>query len=222
MAQKWAKYKTTSARSSWTKARGVGRLYAHWDDHEFINDFSRFENIPARVGDVTSTATLFKRGLKAFDDYNPTTYSSKTASTGPVRWGKNLELFFLDERSFRSASADYGGACDNPPGSGNPTSRRPRRRSTRNVFAAIVPSLANPVPPAAWRDQRPEPDDARPGQLQQFKQDVSSSTRDVQGDHQRGPDPAVLRAALRPLGGLRGRAAGAAALLADNVKNASS
>ena len=31
-----------------------------------------------------------------------------------MRWGRNLELFFLDQRSFRSAKADDGGVCDNP------------------------------------------------------------------------------------------------------------
>ena len=60
------------------------------------------------------------------------------------------------------------------------------------------------------RDQRSRPDDAR----QQAAEDVQGGHqevgRDLQGDLQRGPDPAVLRAPLRPLGGLRGRAQGPA------------
>ena len=148
--QKWEAYKTNLAMKPWTKARGATSYYAHWDDHEFVNDFSRFENsFPLSVGDVNmSGEKLYKNGVQAFTDYNPVTYNSKTGIYRSVRWGKNLEVFFLDERSFRSTSSDYQGTCDNPAGSGDPDLAPTAPQSTRNVFSAIAPPLANPTPPA--------------------------------------------------------------------------
>ena len=47
--QKWEAYKTNLAMKPWAKARGSTAYYAHWDDHEFINDFARGEDtLPAR------------------------------------------------------------------------------------------------------------------------------------------------------------------------------
>ena len=176
--QKWAAYKTNLGQKRWTKARGSAAYYAHFDDHEFVNDFSTFENsFPLSVGDVNIDGdTLYKRGLKAFEDYNPTAYSKQTGIYRSVRWGKNLEIFFLDERSFRSASSDYGGACDNPPGSGDADLAPTAPQSTRNLFSVIVPQLANPVPPDCLASIN-DPSRTMLGskQLKQFKQAVSSS-----------------------------------------------
>ena len=58
--------------------------------------------------------TLFNRSLKAFRDYAPVGYSRSKGLYRSFRWGKNLEVFFLDERSFRSANADANHVCDNP------------------------------------------------------------------------------------------------------------
>ena len=140
---------------------------------------------------------------------SPTTTRSPTARrTGiyrSVRWGKNLEIFFLDERSFRSTAADYHGRLRQPARQRQPaTSRRPRRRAPATPSRAIAPPLANPVAPGLpGLDQRPEPDDARLEAAEaKFKQRDRELERDLQGDLQRGPDPAVLRRSLRPLGGL--------------------
>jgi alkaline phosphatase D len=153
--QKWQAYKTNLGMKPWVKARESAAYYAHWDDHEFINDFARSENVfPYSNNGVAQGSTnisgeeIYKRGVKAFTDYNPITYSKKTGIYRSVRWGKNLEIFFLDERSFRSARADYGGACDNPAGSGSPDLAPTAPQSTRNVFSLVAPPLANPAPPA--------------------------------------------------------------------------
>ncbi len=156
VAQKWAAYKTNLTEKSWVKARGSAAYYAHWDDHEFINDFSRgessfpYSNDGQALGSTEiSGEKVYKNGVKAFTDYNPVpAVSKKTGLYRSVRWGKNLEIFFLDERSFRSTSSDYGGACDNPPGSGDPDLAPTAPQSVRNAFAAIAPQLANPVPTA--------------------------------------------------------------------------
>ncbi len=148
--QKWKKYKLNLGEEPWVKARGAASYYAHWDDHEFINDFSKFENVfPESGGDVhINGKTLYRRGVKAFRNYNPVSYTKKTGLYRSYRWGKNLEIFFLDERSFRSRSADYNGTCDNPPGSGIADLAPTAPQSVRNAFGALVPSLSNPVSPA--------------------------------------------------------------------------
>lgn len=150
VAQKWAKYRLNLGQKPWAAVRGATSYYAHWDDHEFINDFARSQNVfPEEGGNVEySGKKLYKNGVKAFRDYNPITYSAKNGIYRSFRWGKNLQVFFLDERSFRSAKADYGGQCDNPPGSGSPDLAPTAPTASRGLFSVIAPSLANPAPPA--------------------------------------------------------------------------
>ena len=120
---------------------------------------------------------LYKQGVQAFTDYNPVSFSDKSGIYRSQRWGKNLEIFFLDERSFRSASADYCGACDNPAGSGNPDLAPTAPQSTRNVFAALIPALANPVSQECL-DGINDPNRTMLGanQLSTFKKAVKNST----------------------------------------------
>jgi phosphodiesterase/alkaline phosphatase D-like protein len=150
VAQKWAKYRMNLAQKPWAAIRGATSYYAHWDDHEFINDFARSESVfPETGGNVEKSGeTIYKNGVKAFRAYNPITYSAKNGIYRTFRWGKNLQVFFLDERSFRSAKADYGGQCDNPPGSGSPDLAPTAPAANRSLFSIIVPQLALPVPPA--------------------------------------------------------------------------
>ena len=56
---------------------------------------------------------LYNSGAKAFRDYNPVTYSRRTGIYRSFRWGANLEIFLPDLRSFRSATAAFGGRCTN-------------------------------------------------------------------------------------------------------------
>ncbi len=181
--QKWGAYKTNLGMKPWWKARGTAAYYAHWDDHEFVNDFSREESrFPYSNDGVfqgvnkVNGEKLYKRGVRAFRDYNPVNYDKRTGLYRHERWGKNLEVFFLDERSFRSSSADYNGDCDNPAGSGNPDLAPTAPQSVRNVFAAIAPPLANPVPPACLSAIN-DPDRTMLGsaQLRKFKKDIESS-----------------------------------------------
>jgi alkaline phosphatase D len=150
VAQKWAKYRLNLGQKPWANVRGATSYYAHWDDHEFINDFARSQNVfPEEGGNVEANGeTIYKNGVKAFRDYNPITYSAKNGIYRSFRWGRNLQVFFLDERSFRSAKAGYNGECDNPPGSGSPDLAPTAPLATRALFSAIIPSLATPPPPA--------------------------------------------------------------------------
>jgi alkaline phosphatase D len=129
VAEKWAKYKLGLALPALRKLRASAGLYSHWDDHEFINDFSKPEH-----GDA-----IYAAGVKAFMDYAPATEPSKeTGLYRRFRWGKNLELFFLDERSFRSAKA--AAICN---GDLAPTAPQ----AFRDGFATLAPALKNPVSP---------------------------------------------------------------------------
>ena len=126
--QKWAKYKQNLGYGHLRNLRRGTGLYSHWDDHEFINDFSLPEHRKA----------IYRAGAIAFMDYAPVTHG-RNGLYRSFRWGKHLELFFLDERSFRSAKVRT--ICGNDLA---PTAPQP----VRNAFAALVPSLVNPVPQA--------------------------------------------------------------------------
>jgi alkaline phosphatase D len=131
---KWRMYRKKLSIRNMRKIRAATGLYNHWDDHEFINDFSIPEN----------GRKVYDRGVRAFRDYEPITFTRKRGIYRTFRWGKNLELFFLDERSFRDAKASYKGVCDNP-STGEPDLAPTAPQSTRNLFAILIPSLAQPV-----------------------------------------------------------------------------
>jgi phosphodiesterase/alkaline phosphatase D-like protein len=177
--QKFAKYRLNLGQKPWANARGATSYYAHWDDHEFINDFARSENVfPEEGGNVEYNGEqLYKNGVKAFRAYNPITYSKQNGIYRTFRWGKNLQIFFLDERSFRSAKADYGGQCDNPPGSGSPDLAPTAPTASRDLFSVIAPSLGVP-PPAACVATINDPGRTMLGQHQRevFEKAVKSST----------------------------------------------
>ena len=144
--RKWAKYKVNLGNRPLRSVRRSAGFYSHWDDHEFINDFAPPENTFGG-GDYEvdiNGRVLYRRGVKAFRDYSPVTYTRRNGIYRTVRWGRNLELFFLDQRSFRSAKADDGGVCDNPV-TGSPDFAPTAPQSIRDVFAAVIPSLAPPV-----------------------------------------------------------------------------
>jgi alkaline phosphatase D len=130
VSEKWEKYRLGLGLPALFALRASAGLYSHWDDHEFLNDFSRAEN-----GDA-----IYRAGVKAFTDYAPV--ANPSAATGlyrTFRWGKNLELFFLDERSFRSAKVTTTCGGDLAPTA---------PQAVRDGFAALAPGLRNLASPA--------------------------------------------------------------------------
>jgi alkaline phosphatase D len=165
--EKWQMYRAKLALANQRAIRASAGIYNHWDDHEFINDFSKAED----------GAQIYENGVQAFRDYMPVTYGKKDGIYRSFRWGKNLELFFLDERSFRSAKASANGICDNPatPGAADLAPTAPA--ASRALFSALAPSLAEPVSPVCLatinsRDR----DYLGDAQLNRFLHDVESST----------------------------------------------
>ena len=78
-----------------------------------MNDFSPAENSFDNNVNVNGR-TLYARGPPPFRDYAPVRWTKRDGLYRSFRWGRNLEVFFLDERSFRSANADANHVCDNP------------------------------------------------------------------------------------------------------------
>jgi phosphodiesterase/alkaline phosphatase D-like protein len=75
----------------------------------------------------------------------PVTYTPRNGLYRTFRWGRNLELFFLDERSFRSAKASAGHVCDV---GGVPDLAPTAPAAVRAAFATLIKPLAQPVPAA--------------------------------------------------------------------------
>lgn len=150
---KWAKYKQNLALANLQKLRGSAGFYSHPDDHEWINDYGRNETLTGTHANGQSFGVpggpLYKPGVQAFMDYAPVSWSSSKGFYRSFRWGKNLEVFFLDERSFRSAKAGSPTVhtCDNPQ-SHTPDLAPTGPAATRSLFAVAVPSLSQPVPQA--------------------------------------------------------------------------
>jgi phosphodiesterase/alkaline phosphatase D-like protein len=133
--EKWAKYRQNLSLPNLSALRRSAGLISGWDDHEFRNDFSVPEfGLP-----------LYEAGRKAFLDYSPAFYSSRYGLYRRFRWGRNLELFLLDERSFRDAKASAGGVCDNPfgPIAADLAPTAPQR--IRDAFGFVISPLRKPV-----------------------------------------------------------------------------
>ncbi len=155
---KWAKYRLGLGLPNLRALRAGAGLYSHWDDHEFVNDFTRAEHGEA----------VYAAGVKAFLDYAPASYTPAAGLYRRFRWGKHLELFFLDERSFRSAKVNS--ACG---GDLAPTAPP----AVRDAFAALVPSLSKPVPQSCL-DAIADPARTMIGarQLETFRKAIRAST----------------------------------------------
>jgi alkaline phosphatase D len=173
--QKWAKYKVNLRNRALRRLRGAAGFYSHWDDHEFVNDFSPAENSFDNGVNINGH-TIYNRGMRAFRDYAPVHWTARGGLYRKFRWGKNLELFFLDERTFRSANADEGGVCNNPQ-TGKPDLAPTLPQDRRNFFAAVYPPFAEPVPQACL-DRIRDPNRTFLGtrQLARFLRDVKRST----------------------------------------------
>ncbi|MBA2439336.1 MAG: alkaline phosphatase D family protein, partial [Thermoleophilaceae bacterium] len=151
--QKWSKYRLNLSSQNLQLLRRSGPVYNHWDDHEFVNDFTPFEREytsgNATRGNehkiVVDPGTIYRAGSRAFRDYMPVTFSREDGIYRSVRWGKNVELFLLDERSFKSAKASADHACDNP-ATGEPD-EAPTAEGTlaRTEFGLLRAALRQPV-----------------------------------------------------------------------------
>jgi alkaline phosphatase D len=159
--QKRARYRLGLTYSRFLGLRASGPVYNQWDDHEFVDDFNR-QSQACDVGSVSTAQYpceipgIWKAGVKAFREYMPVTYSAQNGTYRTFRWGKNLEIFLLDERSFRSLRASEVKVDPNAPeptthvcengGNDDLAPRVPQR--IRELFGLVYAPLASPAPPA--------------------------------------------------------------------------
>jgi alkaline phosphatase D len=72
-----------------------------WDDHEVINDFGPLTDV-GTAPPYSPDVHLLPIGLRAFLDYTPVASAPRLYRS--LRWGRHLELFVLDTRSYRDAN----------------------------------------------------------------------------------------------------------------------
>ena len=82
-------------------------MYVQWDDHEVINDFGarRLEYGPAP--ERPGYPNIVAAGRQSFFDYHPFDHHPDEPDRiyRSYRWGRDVELFILDARSYRSDNA---------------------------------------------------------------------------------------------------------------------
>ena len=99
----WSHWRYHRADPHFQRLLGATPIYVQWDDHEVINDFgggwTEWPNAPNREGFVNVVAA----GRNAFFHYNPIEINSDEPQRiyRSFRWGKELELFLIDGRSYR-------------------------------------------------------------------------------------------------------------------------
>ena len=82
----------------------VTPMYVQWDDHEVINDFgapwATYSPTPARAG----YANIVNAGRKTLFDFHPVDRhpDEPLRIYRSFRWGRDVEVFILDARSYRS------------------------------------------------------------------------------------------------------------------------
>ena len=198
--QKWAKYKVNLGNRSLRALRRSAGFYSHWDDHEFVNDFSPAEN-SFDNGVNMNGRTLYNRGAQAFRDYAPVQLDAgATGSTGPSAGAATSSC--SSSTSARSAAPTRtrtASATTRRPAS--PTWLRPRRRARATCFALVDPVARGAgVAGMPRHDPQPEPHLPGPAPARALPARRQALDRPLQGDHERDADPAVLRAARTTAG----------------------
>ena len=80
-------------------------MYSQWDDHEVINDFGAlWQYWNSFNKDRKDYANLVNEGRDAFFNYSPMhrNLDDKDRIYRSFNWGRNLDVFILDARSYRS------------------------------------------------------------------------------------------------------------------------
>ncbi len=103
----WAHWKYNREDEAFRSLLASTPYYGIWDDHEVVNDFGPLADT-RDTAPYTAGENLMPMGLKAFLDYTPIERYSLTPERlyRKIRWGKHVELFFLDNRQYRDANLD--------------------------------------------------------------------------------------------------------------------
>lgn len=98
----WAYWKYNRDDATTQQVLASMPYYAVWDDHEVINDFGP-QRDTGPSPPYPPGLHLLPLGRAAFLDYNPLPATAAQLYRR-VRWGRHLELFVLDTRSYRDAN----------------------------------------------------------------------------------------------------------------------
>lgn len=99
-----AKYRENRGYRALRDILAAAPAYTMWDDHEVVNDFAG----------TTVDRTMFEDGRRAFREFMPIDDRGDPATLyRSFRWGRDLDIFILDERSYRDEHA--GAVCDDDP-----------------------------------------------------------------------------------------------------------
>ena len=159
----------------------------------------------------STAAPSTRAGVKAFTDYAPVAYRPRTGSTERSAGARTSSS--SSSTSARSAAPRQTAVCG---GDLAPTAPQ----AVRHAFAALAPGLEEPgVARHVSPRSTTRADDARQRVSRRLSRARSGVDGDLQGRRQRGADPAVLRAPVRPLGGICGRARAAPRRFLQGVRN---
>ncbi len=168
--QKYGKFREILAQADLRDFRANTSTYSHWDDHEWINGFTR----------ITGGEEQYWNGVTAFRDYNPVNFTEGDGIFNTYSWGSNLDLFILDETSFRSPAADDAPdpkACRNSDGQTERLPMVPQWRRTQLAEVLKVPRLKSATPASCLAAlDAPNRTILGKKQIEQFKQAVAGST----------------------------------------------
>ena len=97
----WAHWRYNRADAALQRLVGGTSYVGVWDDHEVVNDFGPLTDAPTTP--PYTGAHLLPLGRQAFVDYTPIATAPERLYRS-LRWGRHLELFVLDTRSYRDAN----------------------------------------------------------------------------------------------------------------------
>jgi alkaline phosphatase D len=104
----WAHWRYNRADPGHQALLASTAMAAVWDDHEIVNDAGPAHDSPP----LQPAVHLLGPALEAFLDYQPLLppAGEPTRMYRSQRWGKHVEIFFLDTRQYRDANS----AADDP------------------------------------------------------------------------------------------------------------
>ncbi len=99
----WRHWRYHRADPHFQRFLGVTPVYVQWDDHEVINDFGARWPLWPPDRDREGFANVVEAGRNALFHYNPIDRHPDEPHRNyrSFRWGKDMELFLIDARSYR-------------------------------------------------------------------------------------------------------------------------
>ena len=104
MKDYWEHWKYNREDPGYRQMLAQTPYFVIWDDHEVVNDFGPLQDTRDKPPYIPGEH-LLPLGRRAFEDYNPIEENPDSPHRlyYNIRWGLNLELFFLDNRQYRDA-----------------------------------------------------------------------------------------------------------------------